>query len=355
MTTMPAEHVVQREAASLKQPPGAGKGAPPLTPAIWPPGVALAEEHERKLSNQVLWWVARARGIGGRALADLCQSTPTKVLRALWGLESQRYVLRTPLPFTREDTFALTNGGLLALAYQTQLTPVRLGRRLGWNFSQEGWDQQGVTDVADHFWQPGAIPSGHRRGIYALLAQAARECRLADLTYWGVELEQIWLEHEVGQMMGKVGPCPDGALIWRLPGHTWLRYFLEYETGSRRPTETAAKLPLYATYAQSARCRTTWERLPPVLFLAPDAGYETTLARALLAEQQRASVFVPVLLTHLGLLRAYRWIDPIWRVPGPGPAAGDERATCWGREESELLLSGKEEQFLRRASQVNKL
>jgi predicted amidohydrolase len=163
------------------------------------------------------------------------------------------------------------------------------------------------------------------------------------------------LEHEVAKYNNYLGPQPDVCLIWRVRQSLKFRYFVEYETGSHRPTMAAAKLRHYGWYAGTEECQATWERIPCILFVVPDLGYETQLARAVLLELRQLQTRVPVLMTHQGLLERHRLLDPIWRAGGMHAVSADGRATCWGKENNELLLHEKSEDYLARASRKNLL
>jgi hypothetical protein len=254
-----------------------------------------------------------------------------------------------------EETAYLTNGGLLELAATVGLPPIRLAGHLGWRFALALWQTQGRAQIADG-WDTSAEPlTAHRRAVYTLLGQAALASRAADLAYWGLRLEQVWLEHEVMRVTGRLGPRPDACLWWSFQRRLWLPSYLEYETVSRRPRQAAAKLPHYSWYAGSAACASTWGNAPLLLIVTPDARYEAQLAEALATELDQLQTDVPVLLTHLRLLEQAHLLAAIWRAPGRGPVTPEERATCWGREDSELLLSRKHTEYLAQASQRNRL
>jgi hypothetical protein len=299
--------------------------------------------------------VGRAWGIGPGVLSDLCGTTPRALAQALRALEEQELVKRL-WKGQPGESLSLTNGGLRVLARLARLSPGRLAPLLGWRMSRALWKQQGPAGCANCLRVPDAPVKRHMREVYALLGRAAYESRSPDLVFWrGPKLAHIWLEHELKRLMGGIGPHPDAGLAFRLRRRTWLRYVLELELGSHRVNEAARKLRHYAWYAGSAACAATWEKPPILLFITPDEGYETRLARALAREQETGAEGILVLLTHQGLLDHSRLLDAIWRSPGPGRVKAEERFTCWARESSKFLLGEKEADFLKRERQKSRL
>lgn len=300
-----------------------------LQPApVWCLPPWLEAEEPTTLDERLLWWVARARWIAVAAVAALGGCTPDQATSALWRLSSTRQVR------IERQRLLLTNAGLRRLAKASHLRPAQLGRRLGWGWDAGRWREQGPEEIADAWYDPAARLGTHRLAVLDLLGQAAGESRPE--AFWEVALSEVWVEREVAAQIGQALPRPDAYLKWWVRGWTF-PYFLELERGSQRVGALVRKVREYARYADSGAYLEHWEKMPGVLFLCPEASYETRLAAQLAQMCQELPATVPILLTHQGWLFQHRLLDAIWRAPDAQADGRDERVALWGRDDPDLM------------------
>ncbi len=155
----------------------------------------------------------------------------------------------------------------------------------------------------------GAISYSHMRGLADRQLALERSQRLAHMTgvnWFFVSLTaharltgegelRVWLSEaatrgwlndaSLFKLTGPDMPNPDGLGVWAAHGGE-VRFLLEYDTGTEHLPQLSAKLPAYATLAQ------TMARLggacPPLLFCFPTPHREQSARRALAAGESRS-------------------------------------------------------------------
>jgi hypothetical protein len=118
---------------------------------------------------------------------------------------------------------------------------------------------------------------------------------------------------------------PDGYGRYRR-GSTSYGFFVEYDRGTERAREYAAKLRAYYAFRDSPSAARQYAGFPTLLVVSTSAEAETRFAwQAFLVWQQRGGDPLPVLLSTTDRIvkHAEGLLGPIWRTPLP-PAQGQE-------------------------------
>ena len=115
------------------------------------------------------------------------------------------------------------------------------------------------------------------------------------------------------------GRCrPDGYGCYRR-GEDRFGFFLEYDRGTERAREYAAKLDAYYRYRDTGRADREYTGFPTVLFVTTAAPAETLFAHQAYLAAERHGRDLPLLLTTSRDIDQDRngALGPIWRAPGP--------------------------------------
>jgi hypothetical protein len=123
---------------------------------------------------------------------------------------------------------------------------------------------------------------------------------------------------------------PDGYGCYRRGGSRF-GFFLEFDRGTEKSREYAAKLETYYRYRDTGTARRDYIGFPVVLVVTTSELAEDRFAhQAYLAEQRHGGAPILVFLTTTGLIRADRdgVLGTIWRGPGRTPVQKFARA-CW--------------------------
>jgi hypothetical protein len=120
------------------------------------------------------------------------------------------------------------------------------------------------------------------------------------------------------------GRCrPDGFGVYRR-GRARYGFFLEYDRGTERAREYAAKLEAYYRYRDGGAAARDYAGFPTVLVVTTRAAAETRFAHeAHLAWQRRGGNPLPILLTTTHLIETHPEgiLGPIWRSPASPSSA----------------------------------
>ena len=115
------------------------------------------------------------------------------------------------------------------------------------------------------------------------------------------------------------GRCrPDGYGCYRR-GVARFGFFLEYDRGTERAREYAAKLEAYYRYRDSGSAARDYIGFPSVLVVTTRARAEEQIAYQAFLASERHSRALPLLLTTTRQIEVHAEgiLGPIWRAPGP--------------------------------------
>ncbi|MDQ6669716.1 MAG: replication-relaxation family protein [Chloroflexota bacterium] len=108
-------------------------------------------------------------------------------------------------------------------------------------------------------------------------------------------------------------------------------FFLEYDRGTEKPGQYAAKLATYYRYRDSGAYRRDYEGFPALLVLTTSELAEARFAlQAYLAQQRHSAAPLSLFLTTTRKIQACREgaLGPIWRSPA-APWALEPARMCW--------------------------
>jgi Replication-relaxation len=123
---------------------------------------------------------------------------------------------------------------------------------------------------------------------------------------------------------------PDGYGCYRRDGSRF-GFFLEFDRGTEKPREYAAKLAAYYRYRDSNSARRAYIGLPTLLVVTTSATAEARFAhQAHLAQQRHGGTPLRVFLTTTSRIEACPEgvLGPIWRSTAE-PSAVDPARICW--------------------------
>jgi hypothetical protein len=145
---------------------------------------------------------------------------------------------------------------------------------------------------------------------------------------------------------------PDGYGCYRR-GSARFGFFLEFDRGTERPGQYAAKLAAYYRYRNTGAFRRDYETFPTVLLVTTSAVAEARFAdQASLVADAHAGAPLKVLLTTSSRIQGHPEgvLGPVWRKPGLPRSARDCARGYWlpggpprsllGREQSSATTSG---------------
>jgi Replication-relaxation len=124
---------------------------------------------------------------------------------------------------------------------------------------------------------------------------------------------------------------PDGYACYRR-GRYRFGIFVEYDRGTERPHEYAAKLAAYYRYRDSGQSKRDYDGFPSLLVVTTsDAAEERFAYQAYLAGQLRAGTPLVAFLTTTWRIRTHAEgiLGPIWCTPGPYPSAHGRTRLRW--------------------------
>ena len=124
---------------------------------------------------------------------------------------------------------------------------------------------------------------------------------------------------------------PDGYGCYRR-GPWLFGFFLEFDRGTERSSQYAAKLATYYRYRDSSAFKGDFASFPTLLVVTTSELAEMRFAReAYLAQQRHGGTPLQVFLTASARIRHHPTgaLGPIWRGPGAGPCADDFGRGCW--------------------------
>ena len=124
---------------------------------------------------------------------------------------------------------------------------------------------------------------------------------------------------------------PDGYGCYRR-GPWRFGFFLEYDRGTERAGQYAAKLATYYRYRDSGASRRDYQSFPALLVVTTCEAAEARFAhQAYLAQQRSGGVPLRVFLTTTARLQAHpeRALGPVWRSPGPWWTAKRSARVRW--------------------------
>ena len=124
---------------------------------------------------------------------------------------------------------------------------------------------------------------------------------------------------------------PDGYGCYRR-GQSRFGFFLEYDRGTERPGDYAAKLAAYYRYRDSSQSTRDYDGFPVLLVVTTSDVAEARFAyQAYLVQQHRAGAPLLVFLTTTRRIHAHAQgiLGPIWCTPGPHPWANGRMRVWW--------------------------
>ena len=123
---------------------------------------------------------------------------------------------------------------------------------------------------------------------------------------------------------------PDGYGCYRRDGSRF-GFFLEFDRGTEKPGQYAAKLATYYRYRDSGAYRRDYEGFPTLLVVTTSELAEARFAlQAYLVQQRHSAAPLSVFLTTTKNIQACREgaLGPIWRSPA-APWALEPARMCW--------------------------
>jgi hypothetical protein len=128
------------------------------------------------------------------------------------------------------------------------------------------------------------------------------------------------------------GRCrPDGYGCYRR-GEARYGFLLEYDRGTERAREYAAKLEAYYRYRDGGAAGRDYIGFPTVLVVSTCAVAEVRFAhQAYLAWERRGGRPLPILFTTTQLIHEHPQgiLGPIWRMPGPAHPRRASMRSFW--------------------------
>jgi hypothetical protein len=124
---------------------------------------------------------------------------------------------------------------------------------------------------------------------------------------------------------------PDGYGCYRRGGSRF-GFFLEYDRGTERAGEYAAKLAAYCRYRESSQLTRDYDGFPLLLVVTISDVAEARFAhQAYLARQYRTATPLVVFLTTTERIQTHAEgiLGPIWCTPGPSPWANERVRVRW--------------------------
>ncbi|MDQ6672316.1 MAG: replication-relaxation family protein [Chloroflexota bacterium] len=124
---------------------------------------------------------------------------------------------------------------------------------------------------------------------------------------------------------------PDGYGCYRRAGSRF-GFFLEFDRGTEKPREYAAKLAAYYRYRDSSQSKRDYDGFPVLLVVTTSDVAEARFAyEAYLAQQRRAATPLLVFLTTVRRIQAHAdgVLGPVWGNPGPHPYPTGRMRGCW--------------------------
>jgi hypothetical protein len=123
---------------------------------------------------------------------------------------------------------------------------------------------------------------------------------------------------------------PDGYGCYRRH-RSRFGFFLEFDRGTEKPGEYAAKLAAYYRYRDSAEAKREYDGFPTLLVVTTRAAAEDRFAyQAYVVQQRHCTAPLSVFLTTTSRIQACRdgVLGPIWRSPA-APWALEPARVCW--------------------------
>jgi len=124
---------------------------------------------------------------------------------------------------------------------------------------------------------------------------------------------------------------PDGYGCYRRAGSRF-GFFLEYDRGTERPGNYAAKLAAYYRYRDSGSAARDYDGFPTLLFVTVSDVAEARFAHQVyLVHQQHGSAALSVCLTTLARIETHPEgvLGPIWRAPSSVGSGLDQVRGYW--------------------------
>jgi len=124
---------------------------------------------------------------------------------------------------------------------------------------------------------------------------------------------------------------PDGYGCYRR-GTARFGFFLEFDRGTEKPRQYAAKLAAYYRYRDSGASRRDYQTFPALLVVTTRWQAEDRFAyQAFLAEQRYGATPVRIFLTTTGHIQVHPdgILGAIWRGPGPQSTTACIARACW--------------------------
>jgi hypothetical protein len=266
--------------------------------------------------DQVLGLVARHPLLTSVQLAGLLGTTRARIVRLEAGLVDRGWLRPVdahkcglgkvgdfdPSGLSSLGLVELTRGGTREAARRLMLSGSQAVRHHGLLGSRARMRQRLLRHIAHTV---GA------NGIFVALARAARA-----VTRGGGDDALVEWRSAVAVSRGRFRP--DGFGVFRRDRARY-GFFLEYDRGTERRREYAAKLETYYRYRDTGAAARDYAGFPTVLVVTTRAAAETRFAHeAYLAWERRGGKPLHILLTTTQLIEQspYGILGPIWRTAG---------------------------------------
>ena len=242
------------------------------------------------------------------ALLDLSGS---RVWRVAARLEDLGLVARNSLGGRRR--LALGESGLTILARRDRASVTMARRR--WSVQQpDGEPADHWREVSGARSRPLARTIEHTDGVHRFLGSMLRQAKDTP----GCRALQVSPPHHSTRYFRHRGNLrsvhPDAFGVVRVHGRT-LPFFLEWERRAVHPSTMAARLAPYLRYYSSSQPRDDHGHRPLVLVVFDDFIAEGNFLGVARAEMERASVDLPLWVSHTELLEKVGPLGQAWRSP----------------------------------------
>jgi hypothetical protein len=276
-------------------------------------------------SEQALGLVARHPLLGHRQLAALLGTSAARAGRLLRQLASRGWVRLIRSCEAPPDVLARRPGRPFELIV-VELTPAgrrEAARRLSLTAAAATRHHGLLGDHASlrRFWRHLAHTLGANE-VFVEFAQAARRANASG----GDEALEEW-RNAAACARGRFRP--DGYATYRR-GTARFGFFLEFDRGTEKPHEYAAKLETYYRYRDAGTAARDYDGFPTLLVVTTSAAAEARFACQAYLARERHSAPLVVFLTTISRIEECREgvLGTVWRSPDE-PWTDKPDRICW--------------------------
>ena len=232
-----------------------------------------------------------------------------------WRLAARlgRLGLVTPVRLAGRRRFALSDGGLALLARRDRVSVGTSFRR--WSVETvDGQPPSSWRDLPGARTRPLARTIEHTRAVHRFMAALVRQAKGTR----GYSVSELSPPHHAARYFRYGGSLrsihPDGFGVVSANGRV-RPFFLEWERRALNPSTMAARLAPYLRYYSSTRPLDDHGERPLVLVAFEDPMAEANFLGVARREMERASVRLPLWVSHSVALESAGPLGEAWRSP----------------------------------------